>query len=523
VTSALVRALASGDTGSVADAVRHLRELAGHAGRLRYAAGLGGLLLHDLTGDAHALDQAIADLEDARAAQPAGSGGELLRSLHQAYRQRGAGPEDLQAATDAGLAALVEDIGTVVLRTGGGLRPALDVGAFAHELALDCLAQENPEAAMTALELGRGLVLHAATTTADLPELLDTAGFPELAAQWRAAPPPGPPAATAPGATGPDALAALLRALGPDGAEAVSDLRLRTLDALADTAVGRILFSTCDADTVATALRAAGRDALVYLLSGDADRRGWALIVTAGSGLRSVELPGLRLGIGDPLDAWVAGAGPTDPTAFDELCRWAGLCVVGPVLARLPTGDPRVTLVPCGPLATVPWHAATLRPGSGPHACELATLSRAATGRQFVDLTHRPRLPLSTRPISLPNPDPEDLLRSLRGCPGPLGLVILSASDEGRTIANAFIAAGATGVIASLWPVADQRTSLLMHVLHDGLERDDPPDLALQAAQRWMLDPHRALPDGLPAALTEVARSTDLSDPTVWAAFIHHG
>jgi len=38
-----------------------------------------------------------------------------------------------------------------------------------------------------------------------------------------------------------------------------------------------------------------------------------------------------------------------------------------------------------------------------------------------------------------------------------------------------------------------------------------------------MLDPERLLPDGLPAALADVARSADLSDAAVWAAFTCQG
>jgi CHAT domain-containing protein len=101
--------------------------------------------------------------------------------------------------------------------------------------------------------------------------------------------------------------------------------------------------------------------------------------------------------------------------------------------------------------------------------------------------------------------------------------VAVSAYDESLTIGNAFVAAGAAGVIASLWPVPDRRTSLFMYVLHERLYRGDPADLALRGTQQWMLDPERLLPDGLPAALADVARSADLSDAAVWAAFTCQG
>lgn len=600
-------ATAAGESAAVATAVGRLRELSAEpslvatgSGRLRHVAGFGGLLLHELTGDGDLLERAIADLEDSYVTQPAGAGlastGRLLRNLRRAYRHRARPPEDLQAATDAGLAALTEDIGVVLLRDGAvaALRPALAVGAVAHDLALDSLAEEDPEAAMAALEMGRGLVSHAATATTGLPELLDSEGFRGLSAEWRALgrhQPDGLPV--------PAEAAALLRAIRTDVAGTPTALRLRTLRALTDTAPGQALLSPCDADAVAGGLRSTGRDALIYLLCGDADRPGWALIVTAAGALRSVELPALRIGRGGPLDAFAgaaaAGRGPADPAAVEEMSRWAGLCVVGPVLARLPVEDARLTLVPCGPLAAVPWAAAVVHTaeGSGVRACQLAAWSYAATGRQAIDLAHRQ--PPPTRLVFLPEagpdtrwagpdldavralwqpeqPTPEEVLRFLPGGREPAsllhigahvvtadpplashlalagpdgrldlarmlihrrhpsvagrgGLVVLStcrsaeaglAHDPAVTVGNVFLAAGAAGVIAQLWSLSDRRRSHLFHQLHERLRAGDPPDLALRAAQLWMLDPHRAFPDDLPEV-------PGLADPAAWAAYIYHG
>jgi hypothetical protein len=534
-----------GHIDAVADTVRRLRELLAEpslvgAGRLRHAAGLGGLLLHELTGDEQMLDRAIADLEDAYWAQPTGAGlastGRLLRMLRRAYRHRvrrhsTPAPEDIQAATDAGLAAVVEDIGTVLLHDGAGaaLRSARAVGRLAQDLALDSLAEENPEAALAALELGRGLVTWVATAAVGLPELLDREGLPELAAEWRA----GRDRTQA--LPAPAEAVAVLQAIGPELAGTTTDLRLRTLDALAGTAVGRALLSACDAGDVAGALRATGRDALVYLMCGDADRSGWALIVTAGGALRSVELPALRTGRGGPLDEFVGPVAPdalaTDPLAFEELSRWAGLAVLGPVLARLPGDEPRLTLVPCGSLAAVPWSAAVVHTatGSGTRACQAATWSYAATARQIIDLAGRTRSAAPTGPVLLRDPatTAEGVPRRLPG-----GVVVLSdgrpavptsAYDESLTTGTAVVAAGAAGVVAALWTVPDGPRSVLTHVLLERLQHGDPPDLALGTTQRWMLDKHRTVPDGFPAALAEVARSEELADPTVWAAFTCRG
>jgi CHAT domain-containing protein len=114
------------------------------------------------------------------------------------------------------------------------------------------------------------------------------------------------------------------------------------------------------------------------------------------------------------------------------------------------------------------------------------------------------------------------------------GLVVLAACtsdltltdhDEALTLASAFLAAGATGVVGSLWPVADSYTAVAMFMLHRHLVRnpDDSPADALRAAQRWMLDPHRPIPAEMPEPLAAVAGRAHASDPRTWAAFTYHG
>ena len=118
------------------------------------------------------------------------------------------------------------------------------------------------------------------------------------------------------------------------------------------------------------------------------------------------------------------------------------------------------------------------------------------------------------------------------GSPG--GLVVLSACtsdlaiadhDEALTLASAFLAAGATGVIGSRWEVLDLHTALLMFVLHRHLARNphDGPAEALRAAQMWMLDRHREVPFDMPEPLAAQARRADASSPYAWAAFTYHG
>lgn len=117
--------------------------------------------------------------------------------------------------------------------------------------------------------------------------------------------------------------------------------------------------------------------------------------------------------------------------------------------------------------------------------------------------------------------------------PGPL--VVLSACetnlalddlDEAITLSTAFLVAGASTVIGTLWPVDDERSALVMRLLHHYLATGHPPADALRAAQRWMLDWQRTAPfEHLDDSILDRAlRDTDeLEDPLFWAGFTHQG
>jgi hypothetical protein len=62
----------------------------------------------------------------------------------------------------------------------------------------------------------------------------------------------------------------------------------------------------------------------------------------------------------------------------------------------------RLVLVPVGRLSQVPWHAA--RSGPGRYACAAAVISYAASGRQLIDTSQRPPLPLQADPVVIGNP-----------------------------------------------------------------------------------------------------------------------
>ncbi|MDN3258446.1 CHAT domain-containing protein [Streptomyces sp. CSDS2] len=97
--------------------------------------------------------------------------------------------------------------------------------------------------------------------------------------------------------------------------------------------------------------------------------------------------------------------------------------------------------------------------------------------------------------------------------------------DEALTVTSVLVHRLAADAIGSRWKVDDQRSELMMLVLHDALGRGLAPPDALRAAQRWMLTP----PDERPPvpALRRVSAgrlAEDFRDrPDTWAAFVHHG
>ncbi|KDN22104.1 CHAT domain-containing protein [Amycolatopsis rifamycinica] len=117
------------------------------------------------------------------------------------------------------------------------------------------------------------------------------------------------------------------------------------------------------------------------------------------------------------------------------------------------------------------------------------------------------------------------------GRPGALVVLAACASDltgsspdEALTLATAFLAGGAAGVVGTRWPVEDRRTALFMLVFHHYLNAGYPePATALRAAQLWMLDPGRRLPrriTGLPAG---EERRPGHETIGAWAAFTYQG
>jgi len=140
----------------------------------------------------------------------------------------------------------------------------------------------------------------------------------------------------------------------------------------------------------------------------------------------------------------------------------------------------------------------------------------------------------------------------LMGLDTSISLAVLSACDSGRGRATAagdvvgltrsLMAAGASELIVSLWPVDDMAACLTMVRLHAELLEDRTPAQALQAAagslreltREAAVDSYRNLTaDAAAAGITRSTRNVapldgaapppDLSHPFYWAPFVHIG
>ncbi|WP_247616281.1 CHAT domain-containing protein [Streptomyces sp. MK37H] len=402
--------------------------------RLRYQ--LGRALLHTARhlDDPDLLDLSIAELSRVRELIVGGDGlphtADALTQLSEAHwlrRSRG-GPrvdEDRVAGLAARGEALVRLSSDVLLQPGSehGLAVARFGSAQALWLAYWSTVSGRPAKAVHALELGRALVLRAGAASRGMPEILEARGHPDLARQWRAGVAASP--------LQPDTAAALPGwATGP---RIPGGLRRRALEALGagSGADARKLLDPPDVPTLRAGLTAAGADALVYLVPGQAPGMpGFALILRSGTGDAVLKLPLLTPG-SPPLERYLdvtarrsgaaadATADPGRRTEWDgqwqaalrELCDWAWPAAMGPVLAAVGPlhQPPRIVLVPCGPLGAVAWHAARTPYGTDGreyrYACEEAVLSYAPSGAEFLRAAPRDRLPTTAGQVLVADPE----------------------------------------------------------------------------------------------------------------------
>lgn len=402
-----------------------------HLERIRFTAQLATVYRYryDLTGDPADIKLAIGSYERSRDELGRVPGHPvrclILIGLARCYRLSG----DLAAARQTGLAALRERGQDVLLQTGTtrGLRYAGLAARESAEVADWCLADGELGAAVAALELGRSLVLHVATVVTGVAELLDDAGQADLAARWRASPAanPGDESEQHPwDVVSPDGDVELLASLDDAAGRIPDDLRVRVLEALAADGASRRLTDAPACADIAAAIGETGADALVYLLEPVGEGPGHAVILPAEAAqpdeVDCLELPLLARSMSGSLDGYIAAqagwASEQDDSvdrwrqALEQLCDWAWLTVMRPLLSRLaslaPGRVPRLVLVPVGRLSVVPWQAArsSSEPNRSRFAIADAVLSYAASGRLLIDVSRRPALDLQASPVVVADP-----------------------------------------------------------------------------------------------------------------------
>jgi tetratricopeptide (TPR) repeat protein len=451
-TGLIMRGLAAGDVTVVDRAIALLAGVCAiptlglrERPRMLELHGQALLTRHLMTRNPRDASNAIASLEEARRAADQEPGSpytaSVLQALASAYRARGnLARGDVDRAVRIGLEGLRERAGNVLLQDSDD--NALDVARAATndatEMARWFLTRGREDAAVSAIELGRGMVLHAATSGTSVAEALREAGYPQLAREWTAA------QAVRPGGRG---------LSGYDEPPQDDDLRYRAMLALEGTpAEGRLLSPPSVADIVA-ALQGSGTDALVYLLPHDDTGPGMAVPISRAGVDSSLSLFRLRDGTASPVgeflrtrraveraaEAVSAAAEAARPgalatweaartnwaEALDAVCDWAWRAAIGPLLRALAKhtgaraapggGDPRrIVLVPGGELGLVPWHAARFPHSDIPasdgsarydYACRHAVISYASSARQFIDAARRPVRPWPQAPVLISDAD----------------------------------------------------------------------------------------------------------------------
>ena len=379
---------------------------------------------YDLTRDRSDLNNMISRVEEARRLADEDQGGTdragiLFMSALGYYTRNDRNLQDRRRACAFGLSSLRERSATVLLQSTAdrAFDAAIDAAGEAADVVRWCLADGNSEAAVEALERGRGMVLHAAVADASVPLLLRETGHDDLASAWeealRAAKNtspdpwdvlPGMVAAFRSPSAGPEDLVPSPEVRLPD------DLRYRVVQALQGTALERLL-APPSLGEIAQALRTADARALVYLMPRDTTSAGLALVVNDNGEVREIPLPLLMVAPRGPVTEFAqaqralqeAAPAPEDvrdawERALGDLCDWAWTAAMEDVLGSIADGPgrkARIVLVPVGDLGLVPWHAAR-RPVAGGdlrHACQDAVISYAASARQFTEACrhrHRP-------------------------------------------------------------------------------------------------------------------------------------
>ena len=408
----------------LAEACSAARAVPEHRRRMLSLLGAALWMRYDLTRDRSDLNNMISRLEEARRLSDEDQGGTdragiLLMSALGYYTRNDRNLHDRRRACAFGLSSLRERSATVLLQSTAdrAFDAAIEAAGEAADVVRWCLADGTSEAAVEALERGRGMVLHAAVADASVPLLLRETGHDDLASAWEEALRAAESTSPDPWDVLPGMVAALRSPSGGPGDLVQSpevrlpdDLRYRVMQALQGTALERLL-APPSLGEIAQALRAAGARALVYLMPRDATSAGLALVVNDKGEVREIPLPLLMVASRGPVTEFAqaqralqeAAPAPEDvrdawQQALDDLCDWAWTAAMEDVLDSIADGPgrkARIVLVPVGDLGLVPWHAAR-RPVAGGdlrHACQDAVISYAASARQFTEACrhrHRP-------------------------------------------------------------------------------------------------------------------------------------
>jgi hypothetical protein len=346
-----------------------------------------------------------------------------------------------------------------------GTEQALAIAARANEIVARavgwCLADGRPEAAVEIAEAGRSLVLASVVLSGRVDSVLRGAGEEAAADAW--------------------------------GRDTTAD-KLTGLNALWRTRFGTSLLNTPTAQEISAMLISVPDvDGIVYLLppaSGDSDAR--AIVYRAGFGSRfeMIELPDVPIGTGSPLGDYLAAFSAAldvhDPAqrnsegfrgtsrgrawaqALELLGAWAHERIVARLVRHTRAWSldhvPRLTLVPFGELAAVPYAAAwTADPGQPcgrRYAVHDLVLSHAVSARLLGEIARRPRQPLTEHVVLVPDPTGEfpyarATARTLTASLYPKATVYGRQAPHGPATVERILAA---------LPGADQQGASLLHL-----------------------------------------------------------
>lgn len=339
-------------------------------------------------GDRAELAAGVANLEQARDnAFETGNVDVLIgvgTPLSQAYLI--AGRPD--AARETAMTGLRGHVWRVLLQPRAAdahvvIRDAAQDAYFAVSLFLK---SDRPDLAAWSLEMGRGLIIHAATEFRDTAARLEERGVSQLAREWRDA------TATTPIDQVPSELRRRVMSelvgveLSADG----------SLSADFETAM-RLVPDPPSAEEIRAALLALDMDALVYLVPGEGVGYGVAAVIPVSSHPHWMKLAKLKTERAAGFEEYLSAAARdlsadtgvhTDAGTLDAMCEWAWDAAIGPVLADVdtPADRPvRVVLIPVRELSRIPWHGARRMSDDGRvrYAVEDAVFSYAASARMF--------------------------------------------------------------------------------------------------------------------------------------------